>query len=179
VPLSVSPTAAAVPIGVAAGLESTSASSMVAWSVSVDSATIGFTSDLGFFGPKLNQFYFNFQNSRILRATHVVGNPLLKHHEEGKMATLEDVDFTIEQKKVVEDELELAHEKMRKMEESMKNIEEDNKKIQDESIQFELQVADTVDEYKDKANEKRLKTRKIRKHAVRKKFAFNMHLVQL
>jgi hypothetical protein len=47
---------------------------------------------------------------------------LLKHCEEGKMVSLEDLKFTIDQKKNVEDELDLAHEKMRKMEELIKKI---------------------------------------------------------
>jgi hypothetical protein len=43
------------------------------------------------------------------------------------MSILEDLNFIIDQKKKVEDNLELAHEKRRKMEESilMKNVEED------------------------------------------------------
>jgi predicted AAA+ superfamily ATPase len=40
------------------------------------------------------------------------------------MLILEDLNFTTDQKKKVEDELELAHLKMRKMEEVFKNIEE-------------------------------------------------------
>jgi hypothetical protein len=40
------------------------------------------------------------------------------------MVILEDLNFTIDQKKKVEDELEVAHEKMRKMGESLKQIED-------------------------------------------------------
>jgi hypothetical protein len=40
------------------------------------------------------------------------------------MLIVEGLNFTISQKRKVEDELELAHEKMQKMEEAMKNIEE-------------------------------------------------------
>jgi hypothetical protein len=43
------------------------------------------------------------------------------------MVILEDLNFTIDQKKKVEDELEVAHEKMRKMEESLKQIEENRR----------------------------------------------------
>jgi hypothetical protein len=47
---------------------------------------------------------------------------MLKHGEEVKMTILEDLNFTIDQNKKVEDELKLAHEKMMKMEKYLKNI---------------------------------------------------------
>ena len=40
------------------------------------------------------------------------------------MLILEDLNFTIDEKKKVEKNLELAHEEIRKMEEAMKNIQE-------------------------------------------------------
>jgi hypothetical protein len=82
------------------------------------------------------------------------------------MAILEDLNSTIDQKKKVEDELELAQEKMQKMDELMKNIEEDKKKIEDEKMQLELHITNIVDDYKNKANEKRLKRRRIKRHAI-------------
>jgi hypothetical protein len=107
--------------------------------MSGDSATTGFTggviyeSDavnyLGFtelFFSKLKQFDLIFQNSRIICVMCGARGwkTLLKHCEDRKMLNLENLNFTTDQKKKVEDELELAHLKMRKMVESFKNIED-------------------------------------------------------
>jgi hypothetical protein len=52
--------------------------------------------------------------------------------------------ITIDQKKKVENELELAYEKMRK---SMKNIDEARKKKEDEKMQLKLHIANIIDDY--------------------------------
>jgi hypothetical protein len=46
---------------------------------------------------------------------------------------------------------------MRKVKESLKNIEESKNKIEDENMQLELHVADIVDDYKNKASEKKMR----------------------
>jgi hypothetical protein len=68
---------------------------------------------------------------------------------------------------------------MRKMEESLKKIEKTKKKIEDEKMQLKLHIVDIVDDYKNKVTEKRLKTKRIKKYAIEKKFPFNSHLAQL
>jgi hypothetical protein len=106
---------------------------------------------------------------------------LLKHSEEGKMTILEDLEFTIGQNRKVEDEPKLAHEKMRKMEEPLKNMEESKKNIEDEKIQLELQMADIIDDYKNNLSVKRLKMRRIKKHAIDKQiclqYAFDAFVI--
>jgi hypothetical protein len=52
---------------------------------------------------------------------------------------------------------------------SMKNIEVDRERLEDENMQLELHIADVVNDYKNKTNEKKLKIRGIKRHAREKK----------
>jgi hypothetical protein len=66
---------------------------------------------------------------------------------------LEDLNFTFDQNKRLEDELKLAHEKEKYL--------KSKKKIEHEIMQLKLHIANIVDDYKNKTNGKRLKVRRI------------------
>ena len=88
------------------------------------------------------------------------------------MRILQDLDFTIEERRKFEEKLEEVQDTNRKLEEKMKKVEEENKKIQQEKMSMELHLADVVDDYKCKTDATRTKMKKIKKCVVEKE----MHL---
>ena len=99
---------------------------------------------------------------------------------QGKMRILEDLQFTTEEKRKIEQKFEEVHdtnrkleEKIKKMEQEKKNkIEEDKKRMEEEKMKMELHLTDVVDDYKTKTDTTQTKLKKIKKDAIEKE----MHL---
>ena len=95
------------------------------------------------------------------------------------MLILEDLNFTIKDKKKIEDKLDEVQRINWKLEEKLMKVQEENKKIEQEKMileakkmTMELQLADVADKYKCKTDENRTRMKNMKKYVIEK----DMHL---